>query len=559
MDPGDRLLARAVRLGGPWLAVLATATLVGVGAELLLPAVLGGTVDAALRHSGPLRWLAGSVALIAALAGTDALADLAAGSASARATARLRHAVVRHVLFLDLRAAERFRTGDLVSRTVAQVGDAGKAGPAVVAAATVLVPSVGSVVALALIDPWLALTFLVGLAVLAVLVRSYVTDLAEVTTRYQTVQSDIAARLVEALTGARTIGVAGTVDRELHRILQPLPELSGHGAGTWRAVGRATARGAVSAPLIQLAVVAVGGLELTQGRLSPGALLAALQYATIGAGLGAAVTDLGALARSRAGSRRTAEVLDAPLRRDGQLALPPGPGRLELRSVTVRRGGDVVLDGIDLVLPAGATVAVVGPSGAGKSTLAAVAGGLVEPDAGAVLLDGVPLAELRPGELRQAIGYAFAQPVLVGDTVGEAIGLGGPGDPAAVHRAASAAYVAHVVQRLPDGYGSRLADTPLSGGERQRLGLARALRAERVLVLDDATSSLDTVTEYRVSQVLTGTDRRTRLVVTHRAGTAARADLVAWLEAGRLRGLGPHGELWTDPAYRGLFQARDEP
>ncbi|TML25265.1 MAG: ABC transporter ATP-binding protein [Actinobacteria bacterium] len=538
MDPGDRLLARAVRLGGPWVAVLATATLVGVGAELLLPAVLGGTVDAALRHSGPLRWLAGSVSLIAALAGTDALADLAAGSASARATARLRHAVVRHVLFLDLRAAERFRTGDLVSRTVAQVGDAGKAGPAVVAAATVLVPSVGSVVALALIDQWLALTFLVGLAVLAVLVRSYVTDLAEVTTRYQTVQSDIAARLVEALTGARTIGVAGTVDRELHRILQPLPEL---------------------APLTQLAVLAVGGIALSAGRLSPGDLLAALQYATLGAGLGAAVTGLGGLARGRAGSRRTAEVLDAPVRRDGELALPAGPGRLELRSVTVRRGGDAVLAGIDLVLPAGATVAVVGPSGAGKSTLAAVAGGLVEPDAGAVLLDGVPLAELRPGELRQAIGYAFAQPVLVGDTVGEAIGLGGPGDPAAVHRAASAAYVAHVVQRLPDGYGSRLADTPLSGGERQRLGLARALRAERVLVLDDATSSLDTVTEYRVSQVLTGTDRRTRLVVTHRAGTAARADLVAWLEAGRVRGVGPHGQLWTDPAYRGLFQARDEP
>ncbi|WP_328824207.1 P-loop NTPase family protein [Verrucosispora sioxanthis] len=97
-------------------------------------------------------------------------------------------------------------------------------------------------------------------------------------------------------------------------------------------------------------------------------------------------------------------------------------------------------------------------------------------------------------------------------------------------------------------------DAPLSGGETQRLGLARAFHAERLLILDDATSSLDTATEHRITRALTGRDGgRTRLVVTHRVATAATADLVAWLDAGRLRALAPHRRLWTDPDYRAVF------
>ena len=96
----------------------------------------------------------------------------------------------------------------------------------------------------------------------------------------------------------------------------------------------------------------------------------------------------------------------------------------------------------------------------------------------------------------------------------------------------------------------------MSGGERQRLGLARALRAGRLLILDDATSSLDTATEYQVTQALTGPgDRRTRVVVSHRLGMAARADLVAWLEGGRVRAVGPHRTLWADPDYREVFRS----
>lgn len=550
----DRLLIRAVRDSGRWLAALLVAALTVAAAELLLPTVLGRAVDAAVNDTRPARWLGAAAGLVGLIVAADVCTDLAAGNGSARATARLRHTLVRHMLALDLRAAARWRDGDLVSRIVGQVAQAGQAGPAVVAAVAVALPSVGSLVALALIDVWLAVAFVAGMLVLGGLLRAFVTDLADTAARYQRAQGDIAARLVEALAGRRTIAAAGTADQEIDRVLQPMPALRGHGSRTWDTVGRATARGAVAAPLTQIAVLAVGGLALAAGRLTPGELLAALQYATLGAGLGAALPELGRLARSRAATRRAAEVLAEPTRTHGTACLPPGRGRLDLRAITVRRGDRVVLDRVSLTLAAGTTTAVVGESGAGKSTLAAVAGRLVDPDGGKVTLDGVPLRQLPRSVLRRAVGYAFARPVLIGDTVTGALTLGGAASPAVAAGAARAACVDAVIQRLPDGYATRLGDAPLSGGEAQRIGLARALRAERVLILDDATSSLDTVTEYQVGEALAGGDGRTRLVVTHRPATAARADIVAWLHEGRLRGYAPHRVLWRDPGYRAAFQ-----
>lgn len=226
--------------------------------------------------------------------------------------------------------------------------------------------------------------------------------------------------------------------------------------------------------------------------------------------------------------------------------------------MTARRGDTVVLDRLDLTVPGGACVAVVGRSGAGKSVLAALAGRLADPDEGTVLLDGRPLTALRRAELREAVAYAFARPVLLGDTLAEAIAFGrGPLPPARIRAAARAARADEFVSLLPGGYGTPPARAPLSGGEIQRLGLARAFAHHgRLLILDDATSSLDTVTEHHVARaLLSAAGRRTRVVTTHRPTTAARADLVAWLDAGRLRALAPHADLWPLPEYRALFAA----
>ncbi|MGH3822631.1 MAG: ATP-binding cassette domain-containing protein, partial [Pseudonocardiaceae bacterium] len=298
--------------------------------------------------------------------------------------------------------------------------------------------------------------------------------------------------------------------------------------------------------------------------------------AVLAAGIGSAMGYLNKLSRARAGGRRAAEVLAEPVTRYGQGRLPEsshgGGGRLEFRGVRVCAGGEPVIDGLDLVIPAGATVAVVGRSGAGKSLLAAVAGRLADPEQGQVLLDGVALPELSRAQLRSAVGFAFERPALIGDTIEEVINFGSRSRTRAnVREAAATARADTFVERLPQGYATELAAAPLSGGELQRLGLARAFaRPYRVLVLDDATSSLDTVTEQQVGAVLTNTvltntalaggDRgQTRLIIAHRAATAARTDLVAWLDQGRVRSLRPHRELWRDPDYRALFGAEAAP
>ena len=188
-------------------------------------------------------------------------------------------------------------------------------------------------------------------------------------------------------------------------------------------------------------------------------------------------------------------------------------------------GADAVLTGFDLDLPAGVATAFVGRSGVGKSLAAALIGRLVDPDAGRVLLDGVPVTELSLAELRAAVTYAFDRPALVGETVRDAIRYGRSTiDDDDVVTAARAARADTFIRRLPEGYDTMLARAPMSGGERQRLGLARALvRAARVYVLDDATSGLDTVTEAEVTQAITTMlAGRTRVVVAHRAATAGR-------------------------------------
>ncbi|MFY1631835.1 ABC transporter ATP-binding protein [Solwaraspora sp. WMMB335] len=553
----DRPLLRSARHAGGWTVLLGLTALAGNAAELLLPATLGQAVDAALAGSDG-RWLIAAAALVGTIVLTGIAGELASGYGAARATGRLRHLLIRHILGLAPAAAARRPAGDLVTRLVGQAADAGQAGTALVLGLTAALPSVGSVAALAMLDPWLAITFVAGLLVMSLLIHAFVADATDAMRGYQRTHGEIAGRLIEALTGARTIGAAGTTTAEAARILAPLPDLHAYGRRSWLVLARAAGRTALVAPALQLAVVAVAGHAVTTGRLSPGQLFAAMQYAALGTGLGAVVATLNRIIRARTGAWRAAEILAEPRMRYGGAVLPPGPGELVLDDVSVYTSdGRSILDRVSLRVPGGSTTAVVGVSGAGKSTLAEIAGRLRDPDAGQVRLDGIPLDALRPDALRRAVGYGFDRPTLVGSTLADAIGLGADGvSPAELERLARAAAIDQFVTGLPGGYHAALADTPMSGGETQRLGLARAMRAQRLLILDDATSNLDTVTAHRIATAVAAAgDHRTRLVITHRVTGAAAADVVVWLDAGRVRAVGPHARLWRLPGYRAVFRA----
>ncbi|WP_395372734.1 ABC transporter ATP-binding protein [Streptomyces tubercidicus] len=534
------------------------------GAAVALPAVLGHTLDLVLgARPGLHRALVLCAVLLVAEVLLDALVALTGGVLTARSTAWLRRSGIGHLLSLaPHRVADRFTPGDLVTRLTGNAADAGTAPTAAATGLAAVITPVGALVALALTDIWLAAVFLAGLPLLTRLLRTFARGSSDSVRRYQRTQADIATRLVEALGGARTIAAAGTAGRERDRVLAPLPELGAQGRQMWQIYGRAVVSSSILVPLLTTAVLAVGGIRLAYGGLSVGELLAASRYAALTAGLGGVVGQLNSLVRSRAAAHRTGELLTLPTAPQGARPLPAdGPGRLELRAVTVLRGGAPVLRDVDLVVPGGTTMAVVGHSGAGKSLLAAVVGRLTEPDSGQVLLDGIPLDEADPAQLRREIGYAFERPALFGRTVGAAIGFGPYEPPAqAIEAAARAAGADPFVRLLPDGYLTPLADAPLSGGEVQRLGLARAFaHAGRLLVLDDATSSLDSVTELHVRRALVH-DVRTgsRLLIAHRVSSAARADLVAWLENGRLRAVAPHDRLWAEADYRAVFAHTDD-
>ncbi|MBY0228155.1 MAG: ABC transporter ATP-binding protein/permease [Gemmataceae bacterium] len=306
------------------------------------------------------------------------------------------------------------------------------------------------------------------------------------------------------------------------------------------------------------------------GELDEGDLTKFMLFTVFVGGAAASFAELlASFQRMLGATQRVREILREPVEEEGTPTGRPIGGEVELRGVRFRyptRPETEVLAGVSLHARAGERVALVGPSGAGKSTLIGLILRYFEPEAGDILIDGVPAREYGLAELRGRMALVPQDVSLFGGTIGENIAYGRPGaSPDKIEEAARKANAHDFIMGFPDGYGTKVGErgVQLSGGQRQRIAIARAiLRDPAILLLDEATSSLDAESERLVLEAL---DRlmegRTSLVVAHRLSTVRRADRIYVLKDGTVAEAGTHAELMDRPegVYRNLSMLQLEP
>ncbi len=338
--------------------------------------------------------------------------------------------------------------------------------------------------------------------------------------------------------------------------------------GVFEAAVRANTQRSLYVPLLtflptlaQAGVLLAAGHFVVQGDLTIGGFFAFnLLLTMLVVPLRSLGLWIGQAQRATASGERFFEVIDEPEEvADGSGAgeLPAGPGRVVFAGIDFGYDpGRLVLEGIDLEIEAGTTIALIGASGSGKTTLASLVPRFYDVSAGSVLIDGADVRDVTRRSLRREVGVISQDPFLFSASVRDNIAFGVPDVTQELVEAAARAAQAHpFIEQLPDGYDTVIGErgVTLSGGQRQRLAIARALVIDpRILILDDATASVDATTESLIRAGLTEAMRgRTTIVIAHRLSTIALADTVIVLEHGRIVARGTESELLeTSPVYR---------
>jgi ATP-binding cassette subfamily B protein len=581
--PGWRLIAEATQ---GWRGGIALAVACGLGwsfGKVSIGLLVKRAIDEGIEadDSAALwRWTIslGVVAVVSALfVGFRRYAAFRAGRGI---EARLRERMFAHLQRLHFAFHDRVQTGQLMSRANTDVEQIQLFVVLIPLTISNAVTVVSVTVVLLTIDPLLTLLALGSLPILNVLATRFSRRLHPYVMGIQRESAELASVVEETVAGVRVIKGLGAEAVQAARLQQEADDVFAQAMGAAGLRSRFVPAFELLPNLGLIAVLGYGGHQVLNGDLSLGALVAYNVYVAM---LVWPLRMLGMIVaqaqRAEASAERVREILATEpavadpahavalpsVARPSGSARDDGVGELRFEQVSFRYGDDgpPVLDGFDLVVRPGESMAVVGATGSGKTTVARLIPRFYDVDGGRVLLDGVDVRDLRLRDLRRAVGLVFEDTFLFSDTVAANIAFADPDAPVeAIERAARLAGAHDFVRNMDDGYATRIGERgySLSGGQRQRLAIARAILADpRVLILDDATSAVDPTKEHEIraslAQVMQG---RTTIVIAHRPATIALADRVVLLDQGRVAADGTHADLLaTSQRYREVLAMRD--
>jgi subfamily B ATP-binding cassette protein MsbA len=532
---------------------------IAAAAGLVFPLVLRFLLDAAfeLKDRAALNRVA--LVLLGVFA-VQALMNFAQvyllSSTTERVVATLRERTFAHLIRLSPAFFTEQRTGELTSRLSSDLGLLQSLlGTWVSELARQSLFMVGGIIMLTVTNPGLTLTTLAVVPLVVGAAIVFGKALRKASTGVQDRVAEAMGTADEAFGAIRTVQSFTREREEIARFGERLSEVVI--AAVRRAQLRASFFGIVGfvAFASVVAVMWQGGVQVIDNRLTAGALVSFLFYAlTVAAAVGSLASLFGNFQEAVGAATRVFELLDTRatvVDSTKPTALPqPVRGAVAFEDVSFRYADDLpnVLKGLTLRIAPGEVLALVGKSGGGKTTVASLLPRFWDATAGRITLDGVDIRDLSLDRLRGAIGIVPQDPVLFSGTIRENILYARPdANEADMHRAARAAHALEFIDRLPSGWDTRVGErgVKLSGGQRQRIAIARVfLKNPAVVVLDEATSSLDTESEQLVEAALEELlEGRTTLLIAHRLSTVRRADRVVVLEAGEIVETGSHDDL----------------
>jgi ATP-binding cassette subfamily B multidrug efflux pump len=558
------------------------------GVWVLFPLVVGRSIDS-LEHADPspqiLRLIAKLVALILAVAVTKAIFQFLTRwiviGVSREIEFDLRNDLFRHLEGLSYSFYQRTRTGDIMARATNDLNAVRMLlGPAIMYSANTIVFTAGALAFMLSISPKLTLYAFLPLPVVSVVIQYFGRRIHERFERIQAMFSEISARVQENFSGVRVVRAYVQEQAETAGFEKSNREYIARSLKLVRLMGMLWPTLETMLGLAIVLVLWIGGREVISGQstihltsylgtsttinlygsMSVGDFVAfntymvLLTWPVIALGWVINIFQRGtaSLARIHQLMMETPEITDAPGvigSREVEIR-----GDIEFRNLNFGYDGIPVLHDLNLHIPAGSSLAIVGPTGSGKTTLVSLIPRIYDAAAGAVLIDGKPVRDYALADLRRNIGFVPQETFLFSETIRENIAFGvQKASNEEVSWAAEAANIATDIEGFPDKYKTLVGERgiTLSGGQKQRTAIARALiRNPRILILDDALSSVDTQTEDKIlnhlREVMHG---RTTIFISHRVSTVRNADRIAVLHGGRIVELGSHEELLALNGY----------